>query len=675
MADTKALFTQRFDAARAALAKGDQPAAAESLHWAIVMARSDPALRRELASALFNLGSLSRKLGRAGEAEAGPLLTEALKISEEIFGREHPALAPVLNELSRLYLQQSQHARAAEVLERLVVIARAKGDDHPDVAAALSGLALVKRKLGDDAAAEALYRDALRIREKALEPNDMVTLGTMEKLSETCAARGNLVEALALLQRALPTREAVLGANHERVHATRSRIAELELQIAIAADTAAAAAAKARKDATPTPVWLKRVPDSPVDTPANAAPSSSRNSKEMELLGEPEPQPRPQPFRPAPRPRERSKTPAVAAAVAAASLMASSIKTPAVSQIAISPTENAHSSGATAGRESGSALGDVAFADIIFADVAHADAAATTPTTDAAVDEPRLTVAPAPWDESRPARGSRTTLYASVGMAAVILAIAGFLMLRPSTHSGTPPIASESDVAPRTVAAGNASVVTLPASQTVTSAPVPAAAAAAVVGMSHADSARGASRTSATSATSTDRAEQRAESAATQIRLPIVDVHVGAIDLPKPAAALSVDSILQSAMARRHAADSDGARLAKTELAPAAPAPAADERRTAPKLIGRVPDPGFPESLLRSGPREGEVVVRFMVNEAGTVDVATMVVERSDNEAFTDAVREVLPRFRFEPAHTIGPNSRPVAAWVSVPFRFTTKKK
>jgi TonB family protein len=64
-----------------------------------------------------------------------------------------------------------------------------------------------------------------------------------------------------------------------------------------------------------------------------------------------------------------------------------------------------------------------------------------------------------------------------------------------------------------------------------------------------------------------------------------------------------------------------------------------------------------------------------MVNEAGTVDVATMVVERSDNEAFTDAVREVLPRFRFEPAHTIGPNSRPVAAWVSVPFRFTTKKK
>ena len=70
MADTKALFTQRFDAARTAFTKGDEPAAAESLHAAIVVARSDPSLRRELASALFHLGKLSRKFGRAGEAEA-----------------------------------------------------------------------------------------------------------------------------------------------------------------------------------------------------------------------------------------------------------------------------------------------------------------------------------------------------------------------------------------------------------------------------------------------------------------------------------------------------------------------------------------------------------------------------------------------------------------------------
>ena len=77
MADTKALFTQRFDAARAALAKGDQPAAAESLHWAIVMARSDPALRRELASALFNLGLLL--VEKHGDKEAFDLFEKVVE--------------------------------------------------------------------------------------------------------------------------------------------------------------------------------------------------------------------------------------------------------------------------------------------------------------------------------------------------------------------------------------------------------------------------------------------------------------------------------------------------------------------------------------------------------------------------------------------------------------------
>src|SRR5204862_1060646 len=219
MADTKALFAQRFDAARTAWTHGDEPAAVESLRRAIVAARSDRSLRRELASALFNLGRLSRRLGQAGEAEAGPLLSEALAISEELYGREGAALAPVLHELSRLHLQQSQHARAEDALERLLAIARVKGEEHPDVATALVDLAFVKRKLGDDAAAEALYRDALRIREKVLEPNHMLTVGTMERLSETCAARGNVAEALSLLRRALPAREAALRAGHDRVRA------------------------------------------------------------------------------------------------------------------------------------------------------------------------------------------------------------------------------------------------------------------------------------------------------------------------------------------------------------------------------------------------------------------------------------------------------------------------
>ena len=289
MADTKELFSQRFDAARTALTAGDEPAAAESLYSAIVVARTDPSLRQELAVALFHLGKLSRKFGRAGEAEAEPLLTEALAISEELFGREHAALVPLLNELGRLHIHRSQHERAEDVLERLLAIARSKSEENADVATALAGLAVVKRKLGDDASAEALFRDALRIREKVLEPSHMVTVVTLEHLSETCAARGNFAEASALLRRGLATREVALGPGHATVQAARSRVAELELQAAVAADTAAAAA-----------------------------------PKKLEVLGE-------RKLRALPRvalSRDRAKTPTVTAAVAAASLMASSIQTP-----------------------------------------------------------------------------------------------------------------------------------------------------------------------------------------------------------------------------------------------------------------------------------------------------------------------------------------------------------
>ncbi len=135
-------------------------------------------------------------------------------------------------EAAREALRQGRPADAERLLgEALETGTRHFGAEHPSVATALAGLALVKRALGDDASAEQLYRDALRIREHALAPRHMATVVTMEQLSETCAARGNVADAVALLQRALPTREAALGADHPTVRSLRARIADLELQL------------------------------------------------------------------------------------------------------------------------------------------------------------------------------------------------------------------------------------------------------------------------------------------------------------------------------------------------------------------------------------------------------------------------------------------------------------
>ena len=170
--------------------------------------------------------------------------------------------------------------------------------------------------------------------------------------------------------------------------------------------------------------------------------------------------------------------------------------------------------------------------------------------------------------------------------------------------------------------------------------------------------------------------EQPAPDAApSELRLPRVNVHLRPITIPKIvvpsiSAAPSADSIARSATDRPRASGSD--RTGTGEGVSAPTSVDAENAIIPARIIGRVPAPQFPDALL-SRRREGQVVVRFIVNEYGTVDVGSMIVERSDHELFTAAVRDILPRFRFEPARTRAPESKPVASWVSVPFRFTTK--
>jgi TonB family protein len=304
----------------------------------------------------------------------------------------------------------------------------------------------------------------------------------------------------------------------------------------------------------------------------------------------------------------------------------------------------------------------VPYRDAGLADVALSDVASD----DAAPGDWRSTIAPVQADSPEPARKKRTVLYASVGVAMV--AMAGLLMLRPRAGVGSDPVSKKTNAAQRpTVAA--APVVTAPATRSA------ATGAAAIVVATGAESLPSASATLAATAPVAKLEKDSPESAS--VRLPRIDVHLRPINIskiqdPSISTPPSVDSIARSATERQRASDTDrtgtGERVSPPTSADVVYAV------TPPKIIGRVPELRFPDALLRSGRREGQVVVRFMVNELGSVDAASMIVERSDHELFTSAVRDILPRFHFEPARTPAPDSKPVAAWVSVPFRFTTKK-
>lgn len=79
------------------------------------------------------------------------------------------------------------------------------------------------------------------------------------------------------------------------------------------------------------------------------------------------------------------------------------------------------------------------------------------------------------------------------------------------------------------------------------------------------------------------------------------------------------------------------------------------------------PAPRYPD-MLRSANVEGEVLVQFVVDTTGRVEMPTFKVLKSSHDLFTNAVRQALSTMRFYPAEIGG---RKVKQLVQQPFNFT----
>ena len=77
--------------------------------------------------------------------------------------------------------------------------------------------------------------------------------------------------------------------------------------------------------------------------------------------------------------------------------------------------------------------------------------------------------------------------------------------------------------------------------------------------------------------------------------------------------------------------------------------------------------PRYPDALRQAG-IGGRVLVRFTVDTAGRVDMASVQVVESTHPLFTAAVRMVLPTYRFTPSEAGG---RRVASMAQMPFEFS----
>jgi TonB family protein len=84
------------------------------------------------------------------------------------------------------------------------------------------------------------------------------------------------------------------------------------------------------------------------------------------------------------------------------------------------------------------------------------------------------------------------------------------------------------------------------------------------------------------------------------------------------------------------------------------------------RLLPNSPLPRYPD-FLRQSRLEGGVRVRFIVNENGRAELASLVVLESTHPAFVESVRAVLGRLRFTPAR-VGRDR--VRQMVEIPFGF-----
>lgn len=568
-----------------------------------------------LLPALTGLGAA--RMSRGASAEADSTLARALTICESRIGDDEPELVILLNDLVRLCLKQSLQAFAEPALLRLLAIKRTKGEVRPEVATVLASLAFVHQSLGRHQSAEQLWKRVVEIREQTLAPNHLSVATALEHLADACTARGKISQALELLERAQGIREVTLGREHSSLRVSRERVADLQLQAAedyLGEDDSFA----------PSPVSergrigsgeVRGVPFfAPGPVPSPAAPRERITATHGwtipdAVASEPEPAP-------------------------------DSAETSVMMPVGEELLPSLESAIAAMPQQAAEAL---PYREIILSMQSELEP-----------DEEKVSLS----ERAAVLFASVADLFrkrdrsVEIGVAAMTLVLVAF--------AGSRAWGKMEDSAVAEVAVDRGVPAAIPSYTPLISRPVVAvdeSLNAAAARNLAAAAALSSSRSRAAERNTTPRARATTQSVAPVTALP-------------KAVNVNLDSVVRTMTATGR--DVGEAILSQPSGAPTAgtrPSFGSEERIAAQRarLIGSMPVPRYPIQLARVG---GEVRIRFMVDAAGRPMLPTFSVMSSPDPLLTAAVRDVVPRMRFEPARTEGPDSKPTSEWVETVFRF-----
>jgi tetratricopeptide (TPR) repeat protein len=167
----------------------------------------------EVAKATNNLAITLQDIGRNADAE--PLLREALDIQRERSGIEHWGYARTLTNLARVVQANGRPDEAEAMLREAIALGeKTLGRAHPDVATRLDHLARLLQGKGQLSEAEVLFREAIQSGERSLGRGDPQVVTRLSNLAMCLLERDKVSEAETLLREAIARGESAFGPDH-----------------------------------------------------------------------------------------------------------------------------------------------------------------------------------------------------------------------------------------------------------------------------------------------------------------------------------------------------------------------------------------------------------------------------------------------------------------------------
>jgi tetratricopeptide (TPR) repeat protein len=153
---------------------------------------------------------------------------KALIINEKVFGKEHPNIVNIYNNIAVVYQKQGMYPKALEWYDKaLAVNEEILGKEHPDTATIYNNFAFVYYSQGEYSEASEWYHKALVISEKMPGKEHPDTATIYNNIALVCDGQGDYLEALEWHQKALAISEKILGKEHPDTATTYNNIANI----------------------------------------------------------------------------------------------------------------------------------------------------------------------------------------------------------------------------------------------------------------------------------------------------------------------------------------------------------------------------------------------------------------------------------------------------------------